>query len=181
MHNTKRECNFATRSCPHGHYCSLALGQFLSSANATGDHSDPLCHVWSIRSSRVAAGSPPRARARGGLRAGGQEERCKQTENSGEPLALVRLGLLIRLSHTACSGQQQETSLPSQAWERFMQKNSELIEECQPRLCFQIIQPIDKIALLSSSCPSPTVTLVHNYGRNYDHNHCTVLFYSVVL
>ena len=82
MQNPKRECNFATRSCPHGHYCSLALGQSLSSAKAAG-HSDPLCHVWSIRSSRAAAGSPPRARARGGLRAG-QEERCKQTENSGE-------------------------------------------------------------------------------------------------
>ena len=95
--------------------------------------------------------------------------------------ALVRLGLLIRLSHTACSGQQQETSLPGQAWERIMQKNSELIEECQPRLCFQIIQHIDKIALLSSSCPSPIVTLVHNYGRNYDHNHSTMWFYSVVL
>ena len=155
MQNPKRECNFATRSCPHGHYCSLALGQFLSSAKAAGGHSDPLCHVWSIRSSRVAAGSPPRARARGGLGAGGQEERCKQTENSGEPLALVRLGLL-RLSHTACSGQQQETSLPGQAWERVMQKNSELIEECQPPLCFQIIQ----LVLLSSGCPSPTVTLV---------------------
>ena len=178
MQNPKRECNFATRSCPHGHYCSLALGQFLSSAEAAG-HSDPLCHVWSIRSSLLAAGSPPRARARGGLRAG-QEERCKQTENSGEPLALVQLGLL-RLSHTACSRQQQETSLPGQAWERIMQKNSELIEECQPRLCFQIIQHIDKIALLSSRCPSPTVTLVHNYGRNYDHDHFTVWFYSVVL
>ena len=83
LQNPKRECNFATRSCPHGHYCSLALGQSLSSAKAAG-HSDPLCHVWSIRSSRVAAGSPPRARARGGLGAGGQEERCKQTENSGE-------------------------------------------------------------------------------------------------
>ena len=153
MQNTKRECNFATRSCPHGHYCSLALGQSLSSAKAAG-HSDPLCHVWSIRSSRVAAGSPPRARARGGLRAG-QEERCKQTENSGEPLALVQLGLL-RLSHTACSGQQQETSLPGQAWERIMQKNSELIEECQPPLCFQIIQ----LVLLSRGCPSPIVTLV---------------------
>ena len=153
MQNTKGECNFATRSCPHGHYCSLALGQFLSSAKAAG-HSDPLCHVWSIRSSLLAAGSPPRARARGGLRAG-QEERCKQTENSGEPLSLVRLGLL-RLSHTACSGQQQETSLPGQAWERIMQKNSELIEECQPPLCFQIIQ----LGLLSSSCPSPIVTLV---------------------
>ena len=155
MQNPKRECNFATRSCPHGHYCSLALGQFLSSAKAAAGHSDPLCHVWSIRSSRAAAGSPPRARARGGLRAG-QEERCKQTENSGEPLALVRLGLLIRLSHTACSGQQQETSLPSQAWERIMQKNSELIEECQPPLCFQIIQ----LVLLSRGCPSPIVTLV---------------------
>lgn len=178
MQNPKRE-NFATRSCPHGHYCSLALGQFLSSAEAAG-HSDPLCHVWSIRSSQVAAGSPrARARARGGLRAG-QEERCKQTENSGEPLALVQLGLL-RLSHTACSRQQQETSLPGQAWERIIQKNSELIVECQPRLCFQIIQHIEKIALLSSSCPSPTVTLVHNYGCNYDQNHFTVLFYSVVL
>ena len=159
MQNPKRECNFATRSCPHGHYCSLALGQSLSSAEAAGhSDSDPLCHVWSIRSSLLAAGSPPRARARGGLRAG-QEERCKQTENSGEPLALVRLGLL-RLSHTGCSGQQQETSLPGQAWERIMQKNSELIEECQPRLCFKIIQHIDKIVLLSSSWPSTTVTLV---------------------
>ena len=150
LQNPKRECNFATRSCPHGHYCSLALGQSLSSAKAAGhSDSDPLCHVWSIRSSLLAAGSPPRARARGGLGAG-QEERCKQTENSGEPLALVQLGLL-RLSHTGCSGQQQETSLPGQAWERIMQKNSELIEECQPRLCFKIIQHIDKIVLLSSS------------------------------